>query len=386
MRFFSLVWASLLRRKTRTFLTLLSIVTAFLLFGFLDAVRVVFTQGSAQAGVDRLITTSRISFIQPLPLAYRERILAVPGVATLAHANWFGGIYQDRRNFFANIAVSPAEYLAIHPEIALSDGAYEAFLSRRTGALVGRELARKHGWAIGDRIPLQATLWPHKSGSTTWTFEIVGLMQASDERARKFENQMLFRYDYFDEGRMSGQGTAGWYIVKVRDPAESTRVALAIDALFRNSAAETRSQSEKEFNLAFARQFGDVGLIARAIMAAVFFTLLLVTGHTMAQGVRERTAELAVLKTLGFDNGLILRLVLAESMLMVLIGGLTGLSLASLTLPLFKTFGAQLPPLRIAAESWVAGFGIMLGLGLVVGLPPAVRAMRLGITEALAER
>lgn len=386
MKFLGLVWASLLRRKTRTFLTLLSIITAFLLFGFLDAVRVVFTQGSAQAGVDRLITTSRVSFIQPLPLAYRERILAVPGVATLAYANWFGGIYQDRRNFFANIAVSPAEYLAIHPEIALSDGAYEAFLSRRTGALVGAELARKHGWAIGDRIPLQATLWPHKSGSTTWTFEIVGFMQARDERARKFENQMLFRYDYFDEGRMSGQGTAGWYIVKIRDVAESTRVALAIDALFRNSAAETRSQSEKEFNLAFARQFGDVGLIARAIMAAVFFTLLLVTGHTMAQGVRERTAELAVLKTLGFGNGLILRLVLAESILMVLIGGLAGLALASMTLPLFKTFGAQLPPLRVAAESWVAGLAVMLCLGLAVGLPPAVRAMRLGITEALAER
>lgn len=386
MKFLGLVWASLLRRKTRTFLTLLSIITAFLLFGFLDAVRVVFTQGSAQAGVDRLITTSRVSFIQPLPLAYRERILAVPGVATLAYANWFGGIYQDRRNFFANIAVSPAEYLAIHPEIALSDGAYEAFLNRRTGALVGIELARKHGWAIGDRIPLQATLWPHKSGSTTWTFEIVGFMQARDERARKFENQMLFRYDYFDEGRMSGQGTAGWYIVKIRDVAESTRVALAIDALFRNSAAETRSQSEKEFNLAFARQFGDVGLIARAIMAAVFFTLLLVTGHTMAQGVRERTAELAVLKTLGFGNGLILRLVLAESILMLLIGGLAGLALASMTLPLFKTFGAQLPPLRVAAESWGAGLTTMLCLGLAVGLPPAVRAMRLGITEALAER
>jgi len=387
MKFLGLVFATLFHKKSRTVLTLLSIVTAFVLFGFLDGVRIVFTRGADNSGLDRLIVTSKLSIIQPLPLAHRNRIAQIPGVELIAHANWFGGVYQDRKNFFPNIAVTPTEFLAIHPEIELGTAAREAFLTTRTGALVGSRLAEKFGWKIGDKIPLEATIWPHKSGANTWTFDLVGIMHSRDERAQQYDNEMLFRYDYFDEGRTTSQGTAGWYIVKIADPARSNEIALAIDRLFANSDGETKTQSEKDFNLAFAKQFGDVGLIVSAIMGAVFFTLLLLTGHTMTQAVRERTPQLAVLKTLGFPNTLVLGLVIAEALLLVALGGVGGLGLAALVLPLISgRTGGQLPALAVMPSTWLFGLALMLGLGLLIGIPPAWRAMRLRIVDALAGR
>lgn len=387
MKYLPLVFASLFHRRSRTLLTLLSIVTAFVLFGFLDGVRVVFSQGADTAGVDRLIVTSRLSIIQPLPLAHQVRIAQIPGVAAIAHANWFGGIYQDRKNFFPNIAVSPEPFLAIHPEISLTAAERERFLKERTAALVGSELAARFGWKVGDRIPLEATIWPHKSGTNTWTFEIAGIMRAPPDTRSEFSGEMLFRYDYFDEGRVSAQGTAGWYIVRIADPARSSEIAQAIDRLFDNSDGETKSQSEKDFNLAFAKQFGDIGLIVSAIMAAVFFTLLLLTGHTMAQSVRDRVPELAVLKTLGFTNLGVSALVVGEAVLLVGLGGLVGLGAAAIGLPLISgNLGGQLPKLAVVPESWLLGVALMLALGLLVGLPPAWRALRLRIVDALAGR
>jgi putative ABC transport system permease protein len=384
VKYLPLLFAALLRKKTRTVLTLLSVAAAFTLFGMLDAVRVAFNAPQGVSGIDRLVVASRFSIIQPLPYGDLVRIEKVPGVKDVAWANWFGGIYQDPKNFFANIAVSLPSYLDIYPDIVLPDAQKQAFLNTRTGAVVGESLARRFDWNIGDRIPLQATIFPRKNGGNIWTFDLVGIYHAAQPELRGIEQQLLFRYDYFDEGRQFGQGTVGWYIVKVDDPTDADRVAQAIDHLFANSADETKTQSEREFQLSFAKQIGDIGLIVTAIMGAVFFTLLLLTGNTMAQAIRERIPELAVLKTIGFTNRAVLILVLCESVLLLLLGGVAGLLLARLGLPLIGAASSGQLDLVMPAQSWLLGVCLMLFIGIIVGLPPALRAMRLRIVDALA--
>jgi putative ABC transport system permease protein len=384
MKYLPLLLAALLRKKTRTVLTLLSVAAAFTLFGMLDAVRVAFNAPQSVAGIDRLVVASRFSIIQPLPYGYLVRIEKVPGVKAVAYANWFGGVYQDPKNFFANIAVSLPSYLDIYPDIVLPEQQKQAFLTTRTGAVVGESLARRFGWKIGDRIPLQATIFPHRNGGNVWTFDLVGIYRAAQPELRGMEQQLLFRYDYFDEGRQSGQGTVGWYIVKVEDPAGADRVAQSIDHLFANSSDETKTQSEREFQLSFAKQIGDIGLIVTAIMGAVFFTLLLLTGNTMAQAIRERIPELAVLKTIGFTNRAVLLLVLSESVLLLSLGGLAGLLFARLGLPLISAASSGQLDLVMPVQSWLLGLCLMLLIGFIVGLPPALRAMRLRIVDALA--
>lgn len=384
MKFLPLIWASLFRKKTRTLLTLASICVAFLLFGMLDSVRLAFTVRDSLEGASRLVTSSRLSIIQPLPYSYQARIEAVPGVELVAFANWFGGIYQDRKNFFANLAVSP-NYLDMYPEYILPEAQKKAFLTTRTGALVGRNLAERFNFKIGDKIPLEATIFPHKDGTNTWTFDLVGIFHARDPRDRNQEDQMLFHYAYFDEGRSLANGTIGWYMIKISDPNQAAQVAQAIDRLFANSNAETKTQTEKQFTLDFAKQIGDIGLIVTSIMGAVFFTILLLTGNTMSQAVRERIPELAVLKTLGFSNQNVLWLVLSESLLLTVLGGILGLILAtggaSALNAVFRG-GA----FTVGAQSWLTGALIMLILALAVGLPPAWRAMRLRIVDALNAR
>jgi putative ABC transport system permease protein len=386
MKYLPLIWAGLTRKKARTLLTLLSVITAFALFGMLDAVRVAFNAPGSVSGINRLIVASKFSIIQPLPFSYLTRIRAIPGVVEVAYANWFGGIYQDEKNFFANIAVSPQQFLDLHDEFVLAPEQKQAFLNTRTGAIVGTELANRFGWKVGDKIPLRATIFPNKDGSNIWTFDLVGIFRTSDPALKGMERQMFFRYDYFDEGRQLGQGTVGWYIVKVANPSQASSVALAIDHLFVNSSDETKTQSEREFQLSFARQIGDIGLIVSAIMGAVFFTLALLTGNTMAQGIRERIPELAVLKTIGFTNESVLMLVLAESIALLLGGGLTGLVVAKLSLPLMAKATDGMLTLPLRRQTWVLGLVLMLVMGVAVGLPPALRAMRLNIVDALAGR
>lgn len=381
-----LAWADLFRRRSRTLLTLASLVAAFALFGLLDAVRVVFSVGSDTAGLDRLIVTSRLSIIQPLPMSALARIKAIDGVEAVAHSNWFGGVYQDRRNFFPNLAVSPAEWLATHPEIRLEEDARQAFLGTRTAALAGSRLMERFGWQVGQKIPLEGTIFPNRDGNT-WTFDLVGVMRGDGGQPQNFEGEMLFRYDYFDEGRTRGRGTVGWYVVKLHDPSRSDAIARQIDALFANSSDETKTQGEKAFNLAFTRQFGDVGLIVSTIMAAVFFTVVLVTGNTMAQAMRERIPDLAILKTLGFGAGSLCALVMGQALLLVGLGGVAGLLLARALLPTVNAqLVGQLPPLTVTSGTWLIGAACMLGIAVLVGLPPALRAMRLDIVEALARR
>ncbi len=386
MKYLHLLLAALLRRKARTVLTLLSVTAAFALFGLLDAVRVAFNAPENISGIGRLIVASRFSIIQPLPYSQLTRIESVPGVAGITYANWFGGIYQDPKNFFPNFAVEPRSYLRLYSEIVLPPDQRKAFLETRTAAIVGQALAERFGWNVGDRIPVKATIFPHPDGSNLWTFDLVGIFHAADPSVRHIERQMLFRYDYFDEGRAFGQGTVGWYIVKVSDPDRAERVAQAIDRLFANSADETKTQGEQDFQRSFARQIADIGLIVSAIMGAVFFTLLLLTGNTMAQSIRERIPELAVLKTIGFSNATVLALVLAESVLLLTLGGLAGLALARLSLPVIRAASSGQFDIVMRAETWVLGIGLMSLVGILVGLPPALRAMRLRIVDALAGR
>jgi putative ABC transport system permease protein len=387
VKYFNLVWAALFRRKTRTLFTLLSVLAAFLLFGLLNSVRDAFASaGHSVAGASRLITISKVSFTMELPQSLLMRIQAVPGVARATYANWFGGVYQDPKNFFANEAVLP-NFFDVYPEFELPAAQRTAFTGTRTGAVVGESLARRFHWKIGDKIPLQATIFPQKDGSNTWTFDLVGIYHVTNPREKQQEDALFFNWKYFDEARQFGNGKVGWYIEKVAQPQDADRVAHAIDAIAANSDHETKTQSEDAFQAAFVSQFADIGLIVGSIMGAVFFTLVLLTGNTMAQAVRERIPELAILKTIGFSNRSVLGLVLAESVLLLALGGAAGLALAEVAVSVIRErIGAQIPMMPVGLAIWLQGLGLMAVIGLLVGALPARRGMRLRIVDALAGR
>jgi putative ABC transport system permease protein len=387
VKYLQLIWSAMFRRKTRTIFTLLSVLAAFLLFGLLDSVRSAFANAaSSVAGVDRLVTVSKISFTLSLPKSLLSGIGALPGVAKVTYANWFGGIYQDPKNFFANEAVAD-NFFDLYPEWQLTQPERAAFHNTRTGAVVGESLARKFHWKLGDKIPLQATIFPQKNGANDWTFDLVGIYRVADPKQKSQESILFFNWDYFDEARAFGNGNVGWYITQVDDRKLAQQVASAVDALSTNSDHETKTQTEQAFNAAFVSQYGDIGLIVGAIMGAVFFTLILLTGNTMAQAVRERIPELAVLKTIGFSNHSVLALVLAESVLLILFGGAIGLVLAGVVVDAVRAaVGEAVPMTRVGAAIWLRGLGLMLLIGLIVGALPARRGMRLRIVDALAGR
>ncbi len=385
MKYFTLIWAALFRSKTRTILTLLSIVTAFLLFGMLDAVRASFDQaGQSANGAQRLQTGSRLSFIQTLPQGLTTQIQNVPGVKSVAYANWFGGAYQDPHNQVFSFAVSD-NYLDQYPEVEVSPDVRKAFENSRTGIIVGEGLVKKFGWKVGDKIPLQSTIFPQHDGSKNWTFDIVGVMHAKEKSAAWYEQMVLMHWKYFDEGTPYNRGQVGWYVSRVSDVNQADRVAKAIDALSANSDHETRTQTEQAATASWVKQMADIGLIVGSIMGAVFFTLVLLSGNTMMQAVRERTSELAVLKTIGFSSRGVLAMVLAESVLLLLLGGVIGLGLASLLIPALGNGGMFNLP-SVGKGSWTLGIGFMVLIGLLVGALPAIRAMRLNIVDALAGR
>ncbi len=386
MKYFSLIWSALFRSKTRTFLTLLSVIAAFLLFGLLDSVRVAFNSGGSVAGADRLVVASRLSITQMLPYSLTPQIAATPGVKKSAYAAWFGGIYRDPKDFFPNFSVSE-NYFELYPEFVIKPEELKAWQTERTGAMVGESLAKRNGWKIGDTIPLQATIFPQKDGSNAWPLKMSGTFKLNDSKRKGEENQLVFHWKYFDEANQYTNGMVGWYIVKLDNVDHATRVAKAIDAISQNSDHETKSQTEQAFQQSFAKQFADIGLIVTAIMAAVFFTLLLLTGNTMSQAVRDRIPELAVLKTLGFTNGTVLTLVLVESVLLIVLGGVIGMGLAAVIIPVLSAASGGLLNLpNIPVETWTLGLSLMLAIGIVVGALPALRAMRLKIVDALAGR
>ncbi len=383
MKYFRLIWKNAWRKKIRTSLTVLSVFVAFLLFALLSAIGFAFRGGVDVADAERLIVIDKISLINPIPMSYLNRIAATDGVESVTHSSWFGGYYQDPRNQFPQFPVDPQSYYDMYPEVSMPPEQLEAFKSNRTGAVVGRELADTYGWKIGDRIPIQATIWTKADGGRTWEFQLEGIFSTDDPRGSTA--LMLFQYDYFEEARAFGKGTVGWYILRVAKGADPIRVANAIDLQFANSPNETKTSTEAAFAQSFTKQFGNIALIVMLILGAVFFTLLLVSGNTMSQSVRERIAELAVLKTLGFSDRAVLGIVLSESILIMLMGGLLGLGLGWLIIQgLAQQMGAFLPGVFLSPKAIAGGVATMIGAGILAGIFPAFKAMRLSIIDALA--
>ncbi len=381
MKYLPIVWRNLFRRKVRTIFTMLSVLVAFVLFGVLAALNTGFSIGVELAGNDRLVITHKVSIIQLLPESYLARIEAIPGVANVIHQTWFGGIYQKPSNFFMQCPVEPERLLRIYPEYILPEDQKKAWLTDRTCAIVGRATADKYKWKVGDRVPIQGTIWRKKGGASTWEFNICGIFDGTQKGTDT--TPLFFNYKYFDEARQFGQGQVGWYVIRIDDPARAPEIAAKIDAAFANSFAETKTSTEKAFVQAFAKQIGDIASIIRAIVTAVFFTILLVAANTMAQSVRERTSELAVLKTLGFSDALLLALVLAESLAIALVGGGIGLLLAWMMAQQGDPTGGMLPAFFLPNRDLALGVFIAVLLGIVAGILPAMQAMRLRIVDAL---
>ena len=382
MKFLSLVWSNLRRKKLRTSLTLLSIFVAFVLFSLLCTIKEAFTGGIALAGADRLVVRHKVSLIMALPVSYKNRMERIPGVSSAVHFTWFNGIYQNEpKNFFASFPTEPEPFLAMYPEYILPEEQKQAWLKTRTGAIVGRALVDRFKWKIGDRIPLVSPIWPRK-GDGAWEFEIVGIYDGAKKATDT--SGFYFRYDYFDEGRAHGEGLVGWYGVRVNDPARAEELAKGIDNEFANSPHETKAEPEGAFMQGFAQQVGDIGTILIAILSAVFFTILLVAGNTMAQSVRERTEEIGVLKAMGFTNERVLALVLFESCLIAGVGGLLGLGLtwAAITAG-GSPVPAMLPVFYLPSRYLLIGAALVFALGLIAGILPAIQAMRLQIAVAL---
>ncbi len=379
------VIANLWRRKTRTVLTLLSIVTAFLLFGLLQAVNVLFSAGADFVGATRLVTQARVSFTQSLPMRLLPQIESVPGVERVMWSQWFGGVWQENTQIIIQ-AVDPARVRDVYPELVMPDAQWKAFEDTRTGMVAGRNLANKYGWKIGQRIPISSNIFPQQDGSKAWAFDLVGIYDGKDEEWQRNTNGGWINFAYFDEANQFARGLAGVYVIRLSDPDDAPGVAATIDRRFENSPDETKTQTEKDFNVGFFKQIGDIGLIVRWILFAVFFTLLLVVGNTIAQSVRERIPELAILKTLGFKDGAVLGFVLAEAAALCVIGGLIGLAIATpLGVVITKASGGYLP-LAVDAKVWLTGAIAIVVLSLAVGLLPSLRAKRLTIVDALAGR
>lgn len=382
MKYLYFLWRNLTRKKVRTVLTTLSIFVAFILFGLLSTLKYAFELGADLSGADRLVTMHKVSLIQFLPISYVERIRQVEGVAGVTHATWFGGYYQDMRNQFPQFPVDADSYFEIYSELKIPPEQFTTWKKNRTGAVVGRAVAERFGWKSGDRVPIISTIFPKKDNNRSWEFVIEGIVDGQEKRTDT--NFLLFHYDYFDEARLFAHGSVGWMGLKIKNPPQAATVAKDVDALFTNSPAETKTSTEKAFVEAFAKQFGDIGAITTLILSAVFFTMLLVSGNTMAQAVRERIPELAVMKTIGFSNIAILNLVLAESVLIAFVGGAAGLFTDWVIVQsLQTTVNAFLPGFVMTVKTVVMGFIFIFVLGIVAGLFPALQAMRLSIVNAL---
>ena len=376
MKFLPLVIANLFRKKIRTALTIGSFAVALFLFGLLVIVRGAFSQGVDIAGADRLVVINKVSLIQPLPLSYRDRLLRISGIKQVTYDNWFGGVYQDEKNFFPQFAIDVEHQRAMYPEFIVPEELWQAFAGDREGAIAGQSLADRFGWKVGDRIPIKGTIY-----TGPWEFNLRGIYRGT--RAQDDTTQFWFHWDFLEERRAFGKGDVGWYVVRVTNPDLSVQVAKTIDTEFANSPFETKTDTEKAFAASFVKQMGNIEFLILTVGGVVFFTLLLVTGNTMAIAVRERMGELAVLKALGFSNQFVLQLVMLESLIVAFVGGGLGLLLAKLfslhgdptngILPYF-----YLPPLAI-----VSGVAAALLVGVAGGILPAVSAMRLRVVDAI---
>lgn len=383
MKYWIIILAALNRKRWRTGLTISSLVIAFLLFGLLRSVAVVFTEDIELSGDDRLVVASKYSIIDSMPISYLQRIKSIENVDIVAHQDWFGGTYIDRANFFPKWPVPPKDFLDIYQEFNISSEQKEAFITTRTGMIAGKKLAERFNWKIGDRIPVIGDIYFMSNGSNLWEFDLVGIFTDIENPGN--EEQVFMNYQYFDEARESyTKGTVGNFIVKLDNKDEGPRVAQEIDAMFANSMDETKTYTEKAYQQMFASQIGDIGLIMNSILAAVFFTILLVTGNTMSQSIRERTSELAVFKTIGFSDMTMLILVLIESMVLCLIGAILGLGITAVLMPgLSELISVSLGEISLDSSVIISGIGIAIITAFISGFPPALGAMRLKVVDAL---
>jgi putative ABC transport system permease protein len=380
MKFRGLIFANLFRKKLRLLLTIGSFAIALFLFAFLAVVRGAFNRGADIAGADRLVTINRVSIIQPLPLAYRDKIQRIPGVKAVTHNNWFGGVYQEEKNFFPQYVIDVENQRQVISELVVPDDQWQNFVKDRQGAIAGAKTAKRFGWKIGDRIPIKNVSY----GATgTWEFNLDGVYHA--EHAGGDESQFWFQWDYFEERVPAAfKGNTGWYVVKLDSPDNAVSVANAIDNMTANSSFETKTETESAFAAGWVKQFGNIQFLIMTIGAVVFFTLLLVTGNTMAISVRERIGELAVLKAIGFSDRWVLFFVLAESLTIAAVGGFLGLGLALLAIPaLGAALNGLLPTLILSPEILSLGLATALLVGVVSGLLPGLGAMRMRVVDAL---
>ncbi len=378
-----LIRKNLFRKKLRAILMIVSILIAFAIFGVLAGFERAFNAGQDRAQVDRLVVVNKINFTQPLPVSYYNRVAAMDGVRQVTHLNWFGGYYQDPKNFLIVMAVQPETYTSLYDsDFVYSPEAKAAFIRERTGALVGQRMMDKWGWKVGDRIPISSNIFSQKNGSHTWDFTIVGTF--AGRTPQNDTNMMVFQYAYFDETRSFGKDQIGWMALRTTSAAANDQVMRTIDQTFANSPYETATDTEKAFNKAFAAQLGNIALIVGLVVGAAFITILMIVGNTMVMTVRERTREIGVLKTLGFSGGRILRLVLGESILLALIGGIPGLVIAYLVIgSMRENLMNFVPMISLPPDLIAAGVAIMVALGILTGLVPALNAMRLKIASAL---
>ncbi len=377
MKYSGLIFANLFRKKLRLLLTIGSFAVALMLFGFLAVVKEAFSGGVSIAGADRLVVINRTSIIQPLPISYADKIMRIPGVKEITHDNWFGGVYQDERNFFPQFAIDVERQRQIYPEFAIPDEQWQAFKQDRQGAIAGAATAKRFGWKVGDRIPIKGTFLPG-----VWEFNLDGIYHGT--RQADDETQFWFHWDMFEEKVPERyKGMVGWYTVRVENPDDSLKVAKAIDAEFSNSPYETHTDTEKAFAAGWVKQFGNIEFLILTIGGVVFFTLLLVTGNTMAIAVRERTNELAVLKAIGYSDRFVLLLVLTESLVIAAVGGGLGLILAKGFTLLGDPTHGLLPFFYLPGIAIVAGTMAALAIGIASGILPAVGAMRMRVVEAL---
>ena len=381
MKFLHLVWAGVWRRKGRAILTLLSVLNAFLLFGILQGFASGLNGVVGETRGDILYVTNRVSILEGLPLGHMARIRTVAGVKAVTPLVVFTSSYRDPRNTVAAVAVDPETFFETYPSLSAAPSQLQAMRQSRTGALIGTTMQQLRGWKVGETIPLRSMFWPNRDGSQTWPVKIVGTYVSKDPNFGA--NNLLLNYSYVDEGRMSQKGTANLFIIRIGDPTQASGVSNAVDALFANSPHETKTATQGQYVQDQIKQIGDIGFVVRAIMGAVFFALLLSVGTVMMQSVRERTPELAVLKTLGFSDGTVLAIVLAETMIFCLFAAALGLGLAALLFPAAK---AMVGFSITAGPVMALGFVAALVLALLTGLPPAIRAMRLQIVDALAGR
>ncbi len=376
----SLLWANLGRKRSRMILTLASITVAFILFSLVEALQYALVGGVDLAGQDRLMSMHKVSFTQPLPRNYLERVRAVEGVRSAISLNWFGGYYKDERTQVFSYPVLGEEALHdVYPEIVVDPVQMNSWMTERTGALIGRAMADTMGWKVGDVIPIRSAIYFKKDGTNTWDMKIIGIF----DNPNGDTNGLYFHFDYFNESILN-QDNIGWIGLRLKDKNQAAQIAAKIDSMFANSSAETKTSTEKAFVQSFANQMGNISSIVTVIVVAVFFTMLLVTANSMAQSVRERTSEIGVMKTLGFSSARVTGLVLAESLLITFIGGLLGMLLGTLAVKGVAHAVKQfLPLMSVPSSAYVLGLICMTILGVLSGALPGWQAWQLRITDAL---